>query len=45
MIIDATEKGHVAHCPRCGWESRSYPVPDTAFVKSQDHQCQKKEKK
>jgi hypothetical protein len=45
MIIDATDKGHAAHCPRCGWESRSYPVPDTAYMAGAKHQCEKKEKR
>ena len=31
MILEHTTGGHVAKCPRCGWTSRAYSVPDTAY--------------
>lgn len=40
MIVDATERGHVAVCPRCGWESRAYTIADTAYAKHKTHQCE-----
>lgn len=39
MIIDPTEKGHAARCPKCGWASKSYPVPDTAYTAAKSHKC------
>lgn len=39
VVIDPTDKGHEARCTQCGWISRSYPIPDTAFVKALDHKC------
>jgi len=39
LVVYPSEGGHYAACTRCGWKTRTYPVPDTAYAKGKTHQC------
>lgn len=39
IIVSPLENGNVAVCSNCGWKSRGFQVPDTAYVEGAKHTC------
>ena len=44
IAVHPAEHGHYAECD-CGFRTRVYPVPDTAYTAAKSHQCETKKKK
>lgn len=39
IVVNPSEGGHAATCSRCGWKSRGFQVPDTAYTEGKKHYC------
>lgn len=43
IIVHPAAGGHFAECSSCGWKSKVCPVPDTAYIKGQSHECKEQQ--